>query len=170
MFGAIKVSPNNSDGETHVITLSSAGSTSSLGSVAPVPPPAAYHSPRHAQEDQIAQFFGASRKSRSPPPYPTDVKHSLPTSSAEPATLARCMFMYGFLFPPFWFMGIVILTTELRMTPDFESGKSEDEKRRLLAEMRSVEVKWAKRCIYALLTLFTVILVIILAAVFAKRR
>jgi type IV secretory pathway component VirB8 len=66
-------------------------------------------------------------------------------------------------------MGIIILTSKLRPTEDWELGKTEDEKTRLLAEMRIVEVKWAKRCIYALLTLFTIILVIVLAVVFGKR-
>jgi len=66
-------------------------------------------------------------------------------------------------------MGIIILTSELRPTPDWETGKTDDEKVRLLAEMRRVEVKWAKRCIYALLTLITVIVIIVVAVVYGTR-
>ena len=79
-------------------------------------------------------------------------------------------FLSGLVFPPFWIMGIIILCSTLRPTPDWEAGKTEDEKIRLLAEMRTAEVKWAKRCIYALLTLITVIVIIVLTVVFAKRR
>jgi len=105
-------------------------------------------------------------------------------------TLARFMFVYGFsayfipfhslniklnyssvsVFPPFWIMGIVIRCSELRPTPDWEAGKSEDEKVRLLAEMRETEVKWANRCIYALLTLIAIIVIIVVVVVFTKRR
>jgi len=85
-------------------------------------------------------------------------------------TLARFMFIYGFIFPPFWIMGIVIRFSELRPTEDWEVGKSEDEKVRLLEEMRKTEVKWANRCIYALLTLITIIVVIVMAVVISKRR
>jgi len=170
-----RISRNSGDLPVHTITLSTAESTSSLASEdAPVPPPAAYYSTSQAQADQIADFFGASRKSHTPPPKSpksVDGATQLPKSEpkSEPLTLARCMFFYGFMFPPFWVMGIIILTSKLRPTEDWELGKTEDEKTRLLAEMRIVEVKWAKRCIYALLTLFTIILVIVLAVVFGKR-
>jgi len=80
------------------------------------------------------------------------------------------MFVYGFVFPPFWLMGIVILVSELRPASDWETGKTEDEKTRLLAEMRTAEVKWAKRCIYALLVLITIIVTIVLAVILGKRR
>jgi hypothetical protein len=67
-------------------------------------------------------------------------------------------------------MGIVIRCSELRPTPDWEAGKSEDEKVRLLAEMRETEVKWANRCIYALLTLIAIIVIIVVVVVLTKRR
>ena len=67
-------------------------------------------------------------------------------------------------------MGPIILLSELRPTPDWESGKTEDEKVRLLAAMRTTEVKWAKRCTYALLTLITIITIIVVSVVVAKRR
>jgi hypothetical protein len=36
--------------------------------------------------------------------------------------------------------------------------------------MRTAEVKWAKRCVYALLALATIIAIIVIAVVFGKRR
>jgi hypothetical protein len=67
-------------------------------------------------------------------------------------------------------MGIVIRFSKLHPTEDWGVGKSEDEKVRLLAEMRKTEVKWANRCIYALLILITIIVIIVLAVVVTKRR
>jgi hypothetical protein len=74
------------------------------------------------------------------------------------------------VFPPFWIMGLIILGSELRPTTGWEADKTEDEKVLLLAEMRKAEVKWARRCVYALLTLITIILSIVMIVVFAKRR
>lgn len=157
--------------------MGSSESTISYTSDAPITPPAAYHSAQQIQADQLANFFGDSRKSRTravvPPPYSSDGESQLSTheaKAAEPVTLARFMFIYGFMFPPFWIMGLIILGSELRPTPDWEAGKTEDEKVLLLAEMRKAEVKWAKRCIYALFTLITIICCIVMAVVFAKRR
>lgn len=67
-------------------------------------------------------------------------------------------------------MGIVILCSELRPTTDFEQGKTEIEKLRALERMRVVEVKWSKRCIWALLSLVLFIAIIIGATVLAKRH
>jgi len=156
--------------------MGSSESTISYTSDAPITPPAAYHSAQQIQADQLADFFGDSRKSRTraviPPPYSSDGEIQLPKYEAksEPVTLARFMFIYGFMFPPFWIMGLIILGSELRPTPGWEADKTEDEKVSLLAEMRKTEVKWAKRCVYALLTLITIILCIVMIVVFAKRR
>jgi hypothetical protein len=86
----------------HAVTLSSAESTSSFASDEPITPPAAYHSPLQVQADQIADFFGAPRKSRTravlPPSYSSDGDSQFPLheTKAEPGTLARFMFIYGF--------------------------------------------------------------------------
>ena len=86
----------------HAVSLSSTSSASSFTSDAPMAPPAAYHSAQQVQADQLADFFGASRKSRTrdvvPPPYPSDGDLQLPMhdAKAEPVTLARFMFVYGF--------------------------------------------------------------------------
>lgn len=155
-----------SDGshQVHSVSLSSGRSSESCASDTPIAaPPVAYYSPLQAQQDQLADFFGARRSSRSrqvvPPPYSSSVDSvgKLPTyedTAAEPPTLARFMFLYGFctcisqlplsifqlnyltlVFPPFWLMGIVILCSELRPTQAWEMGKTEEEKVRLLAQM-----------------------------------
>jgi len=166
---------------TRAIVLNSERSSSSSASDETIaPPPAAYYSPLQAQEDQLADFFGARRSSRTraaavPPPYTSsdDSFGKLPTydeDEAEQSTLARFMFLYGFLFPPFWLMGIVILCSELRPTVDWEEGKTEEQKVRLLAEMRLTEVKWAKRCVWALCALILTIAIVVVVAIFAKRR
>jgi len=176
--------PHLANGSHHTcaVVLSSERSSSSSASDETIAaPPAAYYSPLQAQEDQLADFFGARRSNRTrtaaaiPPPYSSsdDSIGKLPTyevNEPEPSTLARFMFLYGFLFPPFWLMGIVILCSELRPTQDWETGKTEAQKARLLAEMRLTEVKWAKRCVWALLALTLVIATIVVAAVFAKRH
>lgn len=167
-----------SNGSTHspAFTLNRADTISSYASDTPTVPPAVYHTRQQIQDDRLAEFFGASRKSRAQaaasPPYSSEKDFQLPAydANAEPMTLARFMFIYGFIFPPFWIMGIVIRFSELRPAEDWGVGKSEDEKDRLMAEMRTTEVKWANRCIYALLTLITIIAVIVTAVVVTKRR
>ncbi|KAF9070576.1 hypothetical protein BDP27DRAFT_1419817 [Rhodocollybia butyracea] len=95
----------------------------------------------------------------------------------EPATLAMFLFKFGFLFPPFWIMGAFILLSPLRApesslppppsslsssssSADASSAsslpaswlpeKTPAERELIVSKMRSVEVKWAKRCLYAL--------------------
>jgi len=174
-YSGLKVPRYHPDHSGHVraVSLSSTASTSSTSSDVPIVPPAAYHSAQQVQADQLADFFGDSRKSRTRdvlPPYPSD--GDLPTydTNAEPATLARFMFIYGFMFPPFWIMGIIILASKLHPPADWDMEKPEEEKVRLLAEMRTAEVKWAKRCVYALLTFITVISIIVVSIVLVKRR
>ena len=103
-FPGPKVARSYPDGSArvHSVSLSSAESISSFASDTPITPPAAYYSTQQVQEDQLADFFGASRKSRTraavPPPYPSDGDARLPSYDAptEPVTLARFMFIYGF--------------------------------------------------------------------------
>lgn len=67
-------------------------------------------------------------------------------------------------------MGIVILSSELTPSPSWDIGKTEEQKVAHWTEMRKIEVKWAKRSVWALFTLILVITVIVVAVVFAKRR
>ncbi|EGN94701.1 hypothetical protein SERLA73DRAFT_61889 [Serpula lacrymans var. lacrymans S7.3] len=97
-----------------------------------------------------------------PPPYSKEGDYErLPSYPGhpddEPATLARYLFIYGFFFPLFWLLGIAILCSPLETTPDWEQGKTEEEKKQLLSELRAAEVKWAKYCLWAFLSLSAII-------------
>jgi len=57
------------------------------------------------------------------------------------------------VFPLFWLFGIAILFSPLTAPADFEPTKSEAERQELVRIMREAEMKWAKRCGWALLVL-----------------
>ncbi|KAF9269236.1 hypothetical protein L218DRAFT_851497 [Marasmius fiardii PR-910] len=101
-----------------------------------------------------------------PPPYIEPPEY---TKSSEPITLAKYLFKFGFLFPPFWIMGALIILTPLR-APDEDitdptsphtwlPEKTESERAIILSHLRKAELKWAWRCLYALfiVTLFAVV-------------
>jgi len=114
--------------------------------------------------------MGQSQGQDMPPPYPhrystnTNIEHDLPSyaeaPTTEPITLAQYLFKFGFLFPPFWFFGLIILMSPLSAPDDFHAQKPESERAELVRVMRDVEVKWAKRCALA-----AGLLVLVLAAV-----
>ncbi|KIJ23350.1 hypothetical protein M422DRAFT_133104, partial [Sphaerobolus stellatus SS14] len=85
-----------------------------------------------------------------PPPYAHgDYMPNEFGSEEEPLTLARMLFQYGFAFFPFWLVGIYILFSPLKMTEDWESGKTEHEKMYQYIIIRRTELKWARRCLLA---------------------
>ncbi|KAL1726069.1 hypothetical protein EV714DRAFT_239593 [Schizophyllum commune] len=97
-----------------------------------------------------------------PPAYEEDPSPPEYTKKYEPTTLAMFLFKFGFLFPLFWIIGSCILLTPLSAPAppsdaDVEAAwmpeKTEEERARIVAHIRSVEVKWAKRCLFALITL-----------------
>jgi hypothetical protein len=113
---------------------------------------------------------------QTPPPYSGE-DAELPSYSREapePVTLAMFLFKFGFLFPLFWILGAFILVLPLRAPPARaeEYGtpgawlpeKTEAERQAIIDRMRSVELKWAKRCLYALFTLLVVLFIVGLAA------
>ncbi|KAH0840321.1 hypothetical protein J3R83DRAFT_1334 [Lanmaoa asiatica] len=120
--------------------------------------------------DAINDFFGvtrlrATRESQHdshpplggdipPPPY---ADAELPAYSAdpntEPVTLAMHLFKFGFLFPPFWILGAIILMFPLTAPADFEPSKSGTERQQLVEIIRDTELRWARRCAWALLAL-----------------
>ncbi|KAJ7880973.1 hypothetical protein B0H14DRAFT_3857839 [Mycena olivaceomarginata] len=134
----------------------------------PAPSAAAIHLERsssvHSTTNPVDDFFGYSltssrtRDSRhdrrisvaeslAPPPYmdaPEYTEHA-----REPVTLAMYLFKFGFLFPPFWIFGIVILLSPLRAPPAATPS--------------------AARCLYALVTL-VLVAAIIGVAVWAAHR
>ncbi|PFH49020.1 hypothetical protein AMATHDRAFT_148596 [Amanita thiersii Skay4041] len=138
--------------------------TAAIASPAPAYTQGAQTPSTHCYPNMFDDFFGIpvtreslhdNSNSYFPPPYP----ESLPGYSlrAEPATLAMYLFKFGFLFPPFWIMGVVILLSPLSAPEEsWLPAKSEEERLSILSEIRKVEVKWAKRCLCALITLILV--------------
>ncbi|KAF9530678.1 hypothetical protein CPB83DRAFT_738531, partial [Crepidotus variabilis] len=100
-----------------------------------------------------------------PPAYDEEAAIPLPEytlHAPEPVTLAMYLFKFGFLFPLFWFFGAFILLSPLRepptasdSAPSWMPEKTEEERQRIIADIREVELKWARRCLYAFLTLTT---------------
>jgi hypothetical protein len=68
------------------------------------------------------------------------------------------------VFFPFWLAGIYILCSPLLPTPDWEAGKTEEEKAQQLQLLRKTELKWAHRCLCAtfglLVTIFLLVVII----------
>ncbi|KDQ60414.1 hypothetical protein JAAARDRAFT_32816 [Jaapia argillacea MUCL 33604] len=71
------------------------------------------------------------------------------------------LFKYGFLFPPFWLLGAIILFLSLSAPSDFHPHKTEQERNEMLDVMRKTEVKWGRRCAVALLVLLLVVGVVV---------
>ncbi|KAG7094103.1 hypothetical protein E1B28_007720 [Marasmius oreades] len=95
-----------------------------------------------------------------PPAYQEPPEYT--KKSAQPPTLAEHLFKFGFLFPPFWILGSLILLTPLR-APDPSSTtssfcawlpeKTEAERAIIVSRLRKVELFWAWRCLFALLVI-----------------
>lgn len=135
--------------------------------------------------DPIDDFFGVTRYTRAtresrhdsyvapspisvaldgevPPPYMNATEPPAYNSTpAEPVTLAMYLYRFGFVFPPFWVIGAIILVSPLKAPADFEPTKSENERQELVQIMRDAEIKWAKRSAWALLILLVVIGIIV---------
>lgn len=92
-----------------------------------------------------------------------------PGADDEPITLTRHLFLYGFFFPIFWIVGIAIIFSPLRPAPEWETGRSEEGRQKLLAEMRVSELKWAKRCLYAMVALLVLVVVLVTTLVLVRR-
>ncbi|KAJ7625437.1 hypothetical protein B0H17DRAFT_1340292 [Mycena rosella] len=81
--------------------------------------------------------------------------------AAEPVTLAMYLFKFGFrAIPPFWIMGVIILLSPLRAP-----APTAAERALILKRMRTVELKWARRCLYALLGLIHIIIALVIGVV-----
>ncbi|KAJ7284575.1 hypothetical protein C8J57DRAFT_1288912 [Mycena rebaudengoi] len=134
--------------------------------------------PAEATTNPVDDFFGLaltstrthdSRSSERPPSYIDAPLYS--TRATEPVTLAMYLFKFGFLFPPFWIMGVLILFSPLRApepanTPGaWLPEKTEAERQLLIQRMRTVELKWARRCLYALLALIHIIIAVVIGVV-----
>ncbi|KAG2035090.1 hypothetical protein BDR03DRAFT_900288 [Suillus americanus] len=130
---------------------------------------------RATRESRHDSYVSPSRTSvaldgEAPPPYMNATEPPAYSSTpVEPVTLAMYLYKFGFLFPPFWVLGAIILLSPLKAPADFEPTKSEDERQELVRIMRDAEIKWAKRSAWALL-IFLVAIGIILGAIFGVLR
>ena len=73
------------------------------------------------------------------------------------------------MFPLFWVAGALILLSPLSAPPDWELSKSEIEREELILSMRRTEVKWARRCVVALLVFSLFVVALVLGVLFALR-
>ena len=55
------------------------------------------------------------------------------------------------MFPLFWVAGAFILLSPLHAPEDWEESKPEFVRQELIESMRRTELKWARRCLYALI-------------------
>jgi len=121
--------------------------------------------PRYRDDDQMSMStISDVDLDLNIPPGHTIVCH--PTepgvyTAAEPKTLARALFLYGFLFPAFWLVGLAIIFTPLRPTPDWEVGKTSTEVEWACKIIRETELRWAKRCLFALLSEISFVMVVL---------
>lgn len=123
----------------------------------------------------------------------------LPVYSTSPdfetETVARHLFKYGFrtftflflrrsfcspsrlfffffdslVFPVFWAIGVYFLFAPMRVPDDWQSDKTDEEKEKILSEIKETEAKWAKRCLWALLSFLVCLCILIVALVVSKR-
>jgi len=183
------VSPEDLQLRVHISRESATTAAPTLYSAASstptLPPPRSHHSPRQLNDEALGEFFGGRgyrtrtqrqhRDHRIPPPYSPDWDgEKLPTYSVtsldtEPDTVARHLFKYGFLFPFFWVVGVYFLFAPMRVSADWESDRTSEDKEKMLSDMRATEKKWAKRCLWALL-LFIASLAIVVAVVVVSAR
>ncbi|CAE6538222.1 unnamed protein product [Rhizoctonia solani] len=133
------------------------------------PKPAVPKAPRADHGNSASNSLGTA----SPPPY------ELPPQLApvaKPQTIARSLFLYGFVFPPFWAIGACILVSKLRPDPqptvepspkEIEAGyggtPSEAYKRAEYKLLRHTELLWARRCLIAAITFVLALVVVIVA-------
>lgn len=125
---------------------------------------------RESQHDSHPSLGGEM----SPPSYAdADLPVYSVDPNTEPITLAMYLFKFGFrtshsrfgggvtrgwltlfaVFPPLWILGAIIWITPLTVPADFEPSKSGTERQQLAQIVRNAEVRWAKRCVWALVGL-----------------
>ncbi|KAJ1301408.1 hypothetical protein OPQ81_008669 [Rhizoctonia solani] len=128
--------------------------------------------PKPARADR-GHSASSSFGNASPPPYELP-SHLAPTP--KPQTIARSLFFFGFIFPPFWAIGACILMSKLRpdsqttvapQPKEVEAGyggaPSEAYKRAEHKLLRHTELVWARRCLIAIITFVLLIVLIVVA-------
>ncbi|KAI0659306.1 hypothetical protein C8Q70DRAFT_1054149 [Cubamyces menziesii] len=104
-----------------------------------------------------------------PPPYECSIDPPAYTQVSDQPTLAMYLFKFGFLFPLFWVAGAFILLSPLQAPSDWEASKPEYERQEIIESMRRTEIKWAKRCLFALLVLVITVAAIVTTGLLVMR-
>ncbi|KAI0336786.1 hypothetical protein GY45DRAFT_1315431 [Cubamyces sp. BRFM 1775] len=104
-----------------------------------------------------------------PPPYECSIDPPSYTQVSDQPTLAMYLFKFGFLFPLFWVAGAFILLSPLQAPEDWEAAKPEYERQEMIESMRRTEIKWAKRCLVAVLVLAIAVAAIVTTALLVMR-
>ncbi|KAI0351238.1 hypothetical protein OH77DRAFT_1430051 [Trametes cingulata] len=165
----------------------SAASSMTLGEPLPTPPPAVVTYPSELfalahQNDLISNFWAGGRAQGMQVPVPpgTVTKPRGRTMESleidekeqqEPRTLARRLFLFGFAFPVLWMAGLALLFWPTKYAPDLERAPvgSAEEMRWHKAAYRAAEEKWARRCLWAFISLLATVSVIVVTVVLAQR-
>ncbi|KAI0632693.1 hypothetical protein C8Q77DRAFT_1058460 [Trametes polyzona] len=169
----------------------SRASSITLGPPLPTPPPVAATQPSELlalghQNDLISNFWGGGRaygmqirpeerkkdrESRQPSVHHFRVQLE-EESSAEPKTLARRLFWFGFAFPLLWILGAFVLFAPTQYEPDLERasvGSAQDLQRHKVA-YRAAEERWARRCLIAGVSFLGAVFVIVTTVILAKKN
>jgi hypothetical protein len=113
----------------------------------------------------LSRLSLSSATSSLPPSYhrSLDEESAVPSygEEQEVQTMARYLFFYGFLFPPFWLLGSLILVIPLTPDPSWHAEKEQATIENILSVMRVVERRWAWRCVMALSSLILLILIVV---------
>ncbi|KAG8753895.1 hypothetical protein FRC14_005642 [Serendipita sp. 396] len=116
-------------------------------------------------------FSSAPETLVAPPPYlrEYDEESRVPGYGEEQEvhTMARSLFKYGFMFPPFWLLGALILIIPLTPDPSWYSTKSAEQVEAILQAMRVAERRWAWRCAIAFGILLLLIFIVVGSLVLA---
>ncbi|KAG8737987.1 hypothetical protein FRC10_007427 [Ceratobasidium sp. 414] len=128
------------------------------------PKPAVPKRSSRGQDELYAHVKASSQGTLAPPPYEVPA-HLAPT--AKPTTIARYLFLYGFLFPPFWVIGACILLSPLRSETQPSSPKdleaSPSYQKAELGVARKTELVYARRCLIAAITFLALVVIVIVA-------
>ncbi|KAL1938304.1 hypothetical protein VTO73DRAFT_11755 [Trametes versicolor] len=166
----------------------STASSITLGPPLPTPPPPAATQPSELwalghQADLIANFWGGGPQGARPAPPPKRPRGSRETSVEsfelgmakewrEPGTLARRMFVWGFLLPFLWMVGAVFVFKPTPYEPDLEraSVASAEDMQRHKTAYRAAEEKWSRRCLIATMSFWGAVVVIVTTVVLAEKN
>ncbi|RPD65680.1 hypothetical protein L226DRAFT_501321 [Lentinus tigrinus ALCF2SS1-7] len=126
---------------------------------------------RESRHDEIrlSTHTDGSASETLPPPYECSIEPPAYSRVADQPTLAMYLFKFGFLFPLFWLAGALILLSPLRAPSDWEAAKPDIERAELIESMRRTEVKWARRCLVALVVFALAMAAVALCAILVAR-